>query len=112
MLESGATGLDGCAERFGAVDDEQILSVGRQPSVAQPGEQLLYRRRIFRGPAGNPQDVLVAFQIHTHRAENVMFGETLAIEVNHQDFHLIPAPFLQLLELLYAGLDSLPTDGA
>jgi hypothetical protein len=41
-----------------------------------------------------------------------MFGETLAIDVNHQDLDLIPAPLLQLLELLNARLDRLPTDGA
>ena len=56
--------------------------------------------------------MFVAFQIHAHRTENVMLGKTLAIDVNHQDLHLIPAPFLQLLELLDAGLDSLPADGA
>jgi hypothetical protein len=50
--------LNGRMERFGAVDHEQILAVGRQPPVAQPGEQLLDRRRVFRGPGGNPQNVL------------------------------------------------------
>src|SRR5262249_49356058 len=102
----------GRAERFGAVNDEQIFSVSRQTPVAQPGEQLLDRRRVFRGSAGNPQNVLVTFEIHAHRAENVMFGETLTINVNHQDLDSIPAPFLQLPELLDAGLDGLPTDGA
>jgi hypothetical protein len=38
--------------------------------------------------------VLVAFQIHAHRTENVMFREPLAINVNHQNLHLVPTPFL------------------
>jgi hypothetical protein len=41
-----------------------------------------------------------------------MFSETPAIDVNHQDLYLIPTPFLQLLELLDAGLHGLSTDGA
>lgn len=41
-----------------------------------------------------------------------MVGETLAINVDHQNLHLIPAPLLQLSQLLDAGLYGLAADGA
>ena len=34
-----------------------------------------------------------------------MLGESLTVDVNHQDFDILPAPFLQLFELFDAGLD-------
>jgi hypothetical protein len=40
-----------------------------------------------------------------------MLSEALAIDVNHQDRDALPAPLLQLLELLAAGLDRLAADG-
>lgn len=46
---------------------------------------------------------------HPHGAENVVLGETLAVDINHQNLNLIPAPLLQLLELLDACLHGLPT---
>ena len=73
---------------------------------------MLYRRRLFGGSGGDPQHVLVAFDVHAHGAENVVLGETLAVDINHQNLNLIPAPFLQLLELLDACLHGLAADGA
>ncbi len=66
-----------------AIDDEQVFPVGWQATIAQAGKQLLNRRRVFRGPGGNPQSVLVAFHIHAYRTENVMFSEPLAVDVDH-----------------------------
>ena len=48
------------------------------------------------------QDVLLTYRIHGYRADDVMFGETLAVDLDHQNFNFLPAPLLQLLELFYA----------
>jgi len=41
-----------------------------------------------------------------------MLAETLAVDIDHQNLDLFPAPLLQLLKLLGAGLDGLAADGA
>ncbi len=59
-----------------------------------------------------PRMCFLPSTIHSHRAENVMRAETLAVNVDHQNFDLVPPPLLQLLELLDAGLDRFPADRA
>ena len=56
--------------------------------------------------------MLLAFYIHPNSAEDVVSTETLAVHVDHQNLDLVPAPLLQLLELLDARLDGLAADGA
>ena len=41
-----------------------------------------------------------------------MRAETLAVDVDHQNLDLIPAPLLQLLELFDASVDGFAADGA
>ncbi len=50
--------LDGCAQRFGAVDDEPIFAPGWRLAAAQPGEQLPDRSRVFSGPEAIPRTCL------------------------------------------------------
>jgi hypothetical protein len=40
-----------------------------------------------------------------------MIGEMLAVNVDDQNLDVLPAPFLQLLELVDAGFDGLASDG-
>jgi hypothetical protein len=47
----------------------------------------------------------------SHRAENVVLSETLAINVDHQNLDVLPTPLLQLLELLGTGFDGFAADG-
>ena len=54
----------------------------------------------------------MALDIHAHRAEQVVLGEPLAVDVDHQNLDSVPAPFPQLLELFGTGFDGLPADGA
>ena len=42
----------------------------------------------------------------------IVLAEALAVDVDDQDLDLVPAPLLQLFELLGAGLDDLPAHGA
>src|SRR5947209_14424971 len=68
--------------------------------------------RVLRGAGRDTQDVLLAFDIDSYRTEHVMSAKALAVNVDHQDFDLIPPPLLQLLELLDASFNDLPADRA
>src|SRR5215467_5736470 len=86
-----------------------LRSVGR-PRSRSPVNSCFTAAAFSVAPEPIPKHVLVAFDVHAHGAENVVLGETLAVDINHQNLNLIPAPLLQLLELLDACLHGLPTN--
>jgi len=102
--------LDASAQRLGAIDDEEIFTIGRQALIAQMGQQTLDGGGILSRARLDPQDVLLAFCIHAHRAENVMVPKALPVDIDRQNLDAVPTPLLQLLQLLGAGLDGVATD--
>ena len=88
-----------------------LRSVGKTV-IPQVGQQAFDRGGVLRRSRLDPQDVLLAFSVYAHRAEDVMIGETLAIDIDHQNLDVLPAAFLQLLELFDASVDGLAADGA
>ena len=104
--------FDASAQRFGPIDDEQIFAIRGQSVIAQMSQQSLDAGGVLRRSRLDSQNVLLAFDVHAHRAENVMRAETLAIDVDHQNLDVLPAPLLQLLELLGTRLDGFAADGA
>ena len=49
-------------------------------------------------------------RVRAHRAQDVVRAEALSIDVDHQNFHRIPAFLPQRFELFGAGFDRLPAD--
>jgi hypothetical protein len=72
--------LDPSPQRFGPVDDEQVLAVGRQSLIPKVGQQALHRGGVLCRSRLNPQNVLLPLTIDAYGADDVMFGETLAID--------------------------------
>lgn len=100
--------VDGRAQRFGSVDDEQISAVRLQTLIAQMREQAFHRSGVLGRATLDLQNVLAPFAIHAYSAQNVMPAEALAVDIDDQYFRGIPALFAQRLELLDARLDGLP----
>src|SRR4029077_10477370 len=75
-------------------------------------QQALDRGGVLRRSQFDPQNVFLPLSIYAHRAENVMVGETLPIDVDPQNLSMLPAACLQFVKLLDAALDGLAADGA
>src|SRR6266581_9333922 len=86
-------------------------SVGRPCSRKRVSKRLT-AAAFSVAPGSIPRMCFLPSASNAHRAENVMLGETLAIDVDHQNLDALPAALLQLLQLFDARLDGLAADGA
>lgn len=57
-------------------------------------QQTFHCRGVLCRARLNAEDVLFAFPIHTHCTEDVVRCKALAVNVDHQNLHALPASFL------------------
>jgi hypothetical protein len=68
--------LDSSAQRFGAIDDEQVFALRRKALIAKAGEQTFDTGGVLCRSRLDSQNVFLAFCVHAHRAEDVMISFT------------------------------------
>ena len=69
----------------------RYLQVRRQPLIPQAREQRFHRGGILGSSQLDAENMLAAFAIDAHSAEDMVSAEALAIDVNDQQISLDPS---------------------
>ena len=100
--------VNGRAQRFRAIDDEQAATRWIDTVLDQVLEQILGRRGIFRGALAQRQHVFAPLPIHAHRSQHALVAEVHPVDVDDQQFDLIEAALQQLLQRGFGSFDGFP----
>ena len=82
-------GIDGRAQGFRAVDDEQAPAFRVDAALDQALEQVLRRRAVLGRAFLDPQNVLVALVVHPHRPDYALVVEMNAVDIDDQQIHIV-----------------------
>ena len=74
-----------------AVDHKEVFPVRFHAAPHQVFQQAARHHLIFARAFGQPQHVLAPLAVHTHRPQHLMIAEPHPVDVNHQQFDLVPA---------------------